>query len=91
MVVTDDELDLVFSQLGDLAAVWNARGRDVNADGRAVADVLVDLCRLAGPPWNIVGPILIPRLEPFVVEAIEQNRSMEPGALTRIASGKRGS
>lgn len=91
MVVTDDELDLVFAQLADLQAVWNSRGRDLNAVGRAVGDVLVDLCMASGPPLSVLGPLVIPRLEPLVVEAIQQNRSMEPGALTPIANGRRGS
>lgn len=91
MAYSANDLLLAAQQLEDLAAVVAAKAQSAPADMALLDDVLNDAATLLGPPASILAPVLIPLIEKAIVLFIAENRSADPGSLTHIASGKRGS
>lgn len=90
-MISGAEFQTAASQLSDLLAVIANKGSVATQDETLLEDAIIDGCLLAGPPLSVIGPTIAPWVGQAIIAIVQNNRSMDPGALVPIASGKRGS
>jgi hypothetical protein len=89
--LTAGGLQIAAGQIADLSAALSAHLANMPADEVLTEDILLDAAMLAGGPWALAAPTLVPLLVPLIFDLITKNQSAMPGALATIGSGKKGS